>query len=140
MRIVVTAGGFDPLHVGHLRHLQQAKGLGDKHIVIINSDDCMVGKKGYCFMTATERAEILGGLNCVDEVWFTGDVTVSYALKEVYEQFPHDTIRFAKGGDRTPDNMPQDEIDVCSAYNIEIVYGVGAQIQSSSKLVENAKS
>jgi glycerol-3-phosphate cytidylyltransferase-like family protein len=45
---------------------------------------------------------------------------------------------FAKGGDRTPDNMPAREIEVCERYGIKIVYGVGERVESSSALVERA--
>ena len=43
---------------------------------------------------------------------------------------------YAKGGDRTPGNMAQMEIDVCNELGIRIVYGVGGEkIQSSSWLI-----
>jgi len=41
---------------------------------------------------------------------------------------------WAKGGDRTPDNMLQSEIDVCKEIGCEIVYGVGDKLNSSSKM------
>ena len=53
-----------------------------------------------------------------------------------------DTLRlvmpniFAKGGDRIPSNMPQKEVDVCREIGCDIVYGVGDQLNSSSKLVK----
>lgn len=43
---------------------------------------------------------------------------------------------FAKGGDRVPDNMPQNEIEVCDRLGIEIVYGCGDNLNSSSNLVQ----
>ena len=36
--IVIASGGFDPLHSGHIRYLQNAKSHGDKLIVLLNSD------------------------------------------------------------------------------------------------------
>ncbi len=38
IRVAVT-GGFDPLHIGHLRHLQATKALGDHLIVLVSNDD-----------------------------------------------------------------------------------------------------
>ncbi|GAH02542.1 unnamed protein product [marine sediment metagenome] len=47
---------------------------------------------------------------------------------------------FAKGGDRGPDNMPQNELDVCTEMGIEIRYSVGGtKVQSSSYLVNKIK-
>jgi hypothetical protein len=47
---------------------------------------------------------------------------------------------FAKGGDRTPTNMPQNELDICDRLGIEIVYGCGDLVNSSSNLVEKLLS
>ena len=38
MKIVVVSGGFDPIHSGHIAYLEEAKKLGDKLIVALNSD------------------------------------------------------------------------------------------------------
>jgi len=47
---------------------------------------------------------------------------------------------FAKGGDRTPDNMPKSEVELCEKLGIKIVYGVGGgKAQSSSWLIKNLK-
>jgi D-beta-D-heptose 7-phosphate kinase/D-beta-D-heptose 1-phosphate adenosyltransferase len=130
---VAVAGGFDPLHIGHLKHLQKAKALGDYLIVMVSNDEDMVRKKGYCFMPLEERIEILKELRCVDEVVATVDEdgTQAKTLRLVRPDI------FAKGGDRTPDNMPRNEIEACKEIGCKIVYGVGGQLQESSKLVEN---
>jgi len=44
---------------------------------------------------------------------------------------------FAKGGDRTSDEIPESEI--CEKYGIEIVDGLGKKIRSSSELINNLK-
>ena len=132
---VAVAGGFDPLHVGHLRHFQKAKELGDYLIVLVSNDEDMVRKKGYCFTPLEERMEILRALHCVDEVIATMDKDGTQAQ----------TLRvnrpdiFAKGGDRTPENMPQNEIEVCNELDIRIVYGIGEQVKSSSQMVRRLK-
>jgi len=55
-KTIVVSGGFDPLHVGHLRMMQEASQHG-KLTVIINSDEWLFRKKGYVFMPWAERAE-----------------------------------------------------------------------------------
>ncbi|MFH0897586.1 MAG: adenylyltransferase/cytidyltransferase family protein [Candidatus Bathyarchaeota archaeon] len=131
---VAVAGGFDPLHIGHLRHLQAAKALGDHLIVLVSNDDDMIRKKGYYFMSLKERIEILKALSCVDEVIPTidEDGTQAKTLRMVKPDI------FAKGGDRTPDNMPENEIKACEEIGCKIVYGVGEQLASSSELLQKA--
>jgi D-glycero-beta-D-manno-heptose 1-phosphate adenylyltransferase len=76
--IVFTNGVFDLLHPGHVRYLQEARGLGDALIVGVNSDRsvrAIKGAKGDRPVTPElERAEILAALACVDGVvMFDGD-------------------------------------------------------------------
>ncbi len=68
--IVFTNGVFDLLHIGHLRYLQQARGLGDALLVGVNSDRSVRAIKGpdRPITAEHERAEILEALACVDGV------------------------------------------------------------------------
>jgi D-beta-D-heptose 7-phosphate kinase/D-beta-D-heptose 1-phosphate adenosyltransferase len=68
--IVFTNGVFDLLHVGHLRYLQHARGLGDALIVGVNSDRSVRAIKGpdRPITSEAERAEVLEALACVDGV------------------------------------------------------------------------
>ena len=52
MKIVVVSGGFDPIHSGHIAYLEEAKKLGDKLIVALNSDDWLIKKKGCLLYTS----------------------------------------------------------------------------------------
>ena len=65
---VVVSGGFDPIHVGHLRMFKEASELAPKLIVIVNNDNFLIEKKGYVFMPSTERLEIIEGFGVVDMV------------------------------------------------------------------------
>ena len=69
-RIVFTNGVFDLLHVGHLRYVQHARGLGDALIVGVNSDRSVRAIKGpdRPITSEAERAEVLEALACVDGV------------------------------------------------------------------------
>jgi D-beta-D-heptose 7-phosphate kinase/D-beta-D-heptose 1-phosphate adenosyltransferase len=68
--IVFTNGVFDLLHVGHLRYLQHARGLGDALLVGVNSDRSVrqIKGSGRPITAEGERAEILEALVCVDGV------------------------------------------------------------------------
>ena len=63
MKVVATSGYFDPLHVGHLECLEMAKKLGDKLIVIVNSDLQAQLKKGKAFMNEKDRLKIVSAFS-----------------------------------------------------------------------------
>ena len=68
--LVFTNGCFDILHVGHVRYLAAARGLGDALLVAINSDRSVRALKGAGrpVMNEAERAEMLAALSSVDFV------------------------------------------------------------------------
>lgn len=132
MITVAVSGGFDPVHIGHIRSVTEAKKLGDELVVILTRDDQLIRKKGYCFIPYEERKEIMESIVGVDRVVpnIDDDITSNKSL----EYYRPDI--FAKGGDRTEDNMPEIEKVLCEKIGCRIVYGVGgAKIQSSSSLV-----
>ena len=109
MKRVVVSGFFDPLHKGHIEYIRKAKALGDYLIVLVNTNEAAQQKKGYYFMELQERMEIIRSLKFVDEVITAkdDDGTVAVSLAEIRPDI------FAKGGDRTVENLPQQELDVC---------------------------
>jgi glycerol-3-phosphate cytidylyltransferase-like family protein len=66
--------------------------------------------------------------------WVDEVIVVDTSIAEALEQ--HKPNVFAKGGDRTVENLPSEEIEVCKKYGIDIVCNLGDKIQSSSELVE----
>ena len=66
-KVVFTNGCFDILHIGHVRYLKEAAGLGDVLIVGLNSDSSISRiKPGRPLTPEKERAEILSSLSVVD--------------------------------------------------------------------------
>ena len=140
-KVVAVSGGFDPIHIGHVRMIREAKQLGDYLVVIINNDNWLRHKKGSAFMPQEERKEIIEALSGVDEVIFTSHgetVTDRSVCAELRLIKPH---IFANGGDRKPDDDPVPEVALCEELGIEMVYNVGkgGKIQSSSWLIANAQ-
>ena len=130
---IAVSGGFDPVHVGHVRMIQSAAKFGDV-IVICNSDAWLKRKKGYAFMPFEERAEIIRAFKGVKEVVEADDDdgSVCETLKVLQPDI------FANGGDRFNTNTP--ETQTCKKYDIEMLWGVGGgKIQSSSDIVANMK-
>jgi len=62
--LIDVSGGFDLVHIGHIRMIRDAARYGDV-MVIINSDDWLMRKKGYVFMPYEERVEIIGNIKGV---------------------------------------------------------------------------
>lgn len=135
--LVSTSGGFDPLHVGHLRCIHAAsmlKGENGLFVVIVNGDGFLTRKKGYVFMPLQERLELVAALRGVDYVvsWDDGSQFVTGAIEIIKPNI------FAKGGDRsTAENVP--EYDTCVKVGCHVVFGIGGheKVQSSSELVQN---
>lgn len=96
-KVVATNGCFDILHPGHVRYLQQAKTLGDRLVVLVNSDASVQRLKGpeRPVNPLEHRMEMLAALECVDwVVEFEEDTP-----KEVIDQLLPDIL--VKGGDYT---------------------------------------
>ena len=132
-RTVIVSGGFDPIHVGHVRMIKEASRYGDV-IVVANSDAWLMRKKGYVFMTWDDRSEILRSISGVVSVSRVDDSdgTVCEALSSIVPD------AFANGGDRKDDNTP--EVSLCNKLGIELLWNVGGhKIRSSSDIVASQK-
>ncbi len=130
--VVAVSGGFDPIHIGHVRMIEDATLYGDV-VVILNSDAWLMRKKGYVFMPWEQRAEILRALRGVTDVIEArdDDGTVCETLKELHPSY------FANGGDRGVTNTP--EMELCVEMDIIPLWNMGGyKIASSSELVKNA--
>ncbi|MFZ1019432.1 MAG: adenylyltransferase/cytidyltransferase family protein [Minisyncoccia bacterium] len=148
-KVVMVSGGFDPVHIGHMRLFQEAKKLGDELIVVINNDNWKREKRKHVFMPDNERKEIIEAFACVDKVLITshpknpkGPKGMSVS-KELQKIKPH---IFANGGDRNeadaqnPNSSLYYDIETCRKLGIEMVFNVGhgGKVQSSSWLVEKS--
>jgi rfaE bifunctional protein nucleotidyltransferase chain/domain len=69
--LVVVTGVFDLMHVGHLRFLQAARGLGSRLVVGVESDERVRRWKGpdRPIQTQEDRCELLSALRVVDDVF-----------------------------------------------------------------------
>ena len=130
---IMVSGGFDPVHVGHIRMIQEAAQWGDV-IVVINSDEWLTRKKGYVFMPFRERYEIMSSIQGVTEVSGVDDSDGTVCRAIGY----YEPDAFANGGDRKKDNTP--EMELCDSLGIQMLWGIGGQDkpQSSSWLVNKA--
>jgi rfaE bifunctional protein nucleotidyltransferase chain/domain len=102
-RVVFANGCFDLLHVGHVRYLEAAKGLGDLLVVGVNSDEQVRRLKGEGrpFVPERERAEVIASLRAVDYVTVFHEPTVTELLLALRPDI------HAKGTDYTEDSVPE---------------------------------
>jgi D-sedoheptulose 7-phosphate isomerase len=114
--IVFTNGCFDILHPGHIDLLQQARELGTKLIVGINSDQSVRAIKGSPrpFVSENDRAAVLRGLKSVDEVFIFDDPTPQRLIEQLK---PHVLV---KGGDWADDQI----------VGADFVRGLGGRVVS----------
>jgi len=128
---VAVSGAFDPMHAGHIRYIREAARLGNRLVVILNSDEFIMKKKGFVFWPQNERKEIIESLKGVDEVVLAVDE--DQTVRKTLEMLKPDI--FAKGGYAiNPEHVP--ESDTCQALGIKLVTNVGG----SPIHVENDKS
>jgi D-beta-D-heptose 7-phosphate kinase/D-beta-D-heptose 1-phosphate adenosyltransferase len=137
-KVVMVSGGFDPVHIGHVRMFSEAKKLGDELVVVLNNDHWLRLKKGFAFMPEADRKEIIESFKFVDRVLITmhqEDTEDISVCREIELIRPH---IFANGGDRKQDNIP--EYEICRKLGIEMVFNVGegGKVRSSSELVKEA--
>jgi len=103
-RTIAFANGiFDLLHVGHVRYLQAAALQADLLVVGVNEDSSvrLLKGEGRPVMTATERAEILSAIACVDYVVVFGETTCDALLASLRPDV------HCKGTDYTIDTVPE---------------------------------
>ena len=155
-KVIIVSGGFDPVHIGHVRMFRQAAEIADtkaqvnqgRVIVALNSDEWLKRKKGKPFMPFEERKEILEAMDSVTEVisFDDADDTACGAINVVYEKYEYlttsmfgdDMLCFANGGDRIVGGVPSAESSLCKELGIKMLWGIGGEkVQSSSDLIRN---
>ena len=102
-RVVLANGCFDLLHVGHVRYLKAARGLGDALVVALNSDASVRRLKGpgRPVIPADERAELIGALASVDLVVVFDDDSAAALIARLRPDV------HAKGTDYTEESVPE---------------------------------
>lgn len=139
-RIIAISGHFDPFHEGHLDHMIKASMLGDFLVVIVNTDAAIIRKRTKNAVPGKVNSNIYWRMELIRTLMkglgirgmvvpaIDQDETVAASL-EYYH--PH---VFAKGGDRSLANnpIPDREILTCHKLGIEIAYGIGGKMNSSS--------
>ena len=138
--IMILSGGFDPLHVGHVRMIQSARDMAALVVVGVNSDEWLRRKRGRVVQSFDDRCEIVASIRGVTSAngFNDEDDTAVALIRMVCRMSPGAKIAFGNGGDRTSTNVP--EVEVCKELGVDLVWGVGGnQVESSSGVIENSQ-
>jgi rfaE bifunctional protein nucleotidyltransferase chain/domain len=104
--IAFANGCFDILHVGHIRYLESAAREADVLVVALNDDDSvrLLKGNGRPILPASDRAELVAALRCVDYVVIFSETTVGALLTTLHPDV------HCKGTDYTVESVPEREI------------------------------
>jgi D-beta-D-heptose 7-phosphate kinase/D-beta-D-heptose 1-phosphate adenosyltransferase len=128
-RIVFTNGCFDLIHIGHIRYLKEAKGLGDVLVIGLNSDASVSRiKPGRPIIPEDQRAEVLSSLSMVDYVVIFDEDTPYELIKEIQPDI------LVKGADWKKEEIVGADI-VRDTRTIPLIEGV-----STSAIIEKIKN
>jgi D-glycero-beta-D-manno-heptose 1-phosphate adenylyltransferase len=135
LRMVLTNGTFDLLHIGHVRYLEAARELGDILVVGVNSDASVRGYKepGRPVVPQDERAELVAALRCVDYAVIFDDPTATPLVEALRPEV------YAKGGDYAPGAKPLPEAQAVQAYGGEVRIIPLVEGHSASDLIDRVK-
>lgn len=133
-RIVLTNGGFNLLHVGHIRSLIDAKKHGDILVVAVNSDTSLKKLKGadYPIIPEEERIEVLAAIACIDFLTIFPESTVDDLLLTLK---PH---VHAKGTDYSKETILERE--TVRSYGGETVIVGDPKDHSSSNIIDTIRN
>jgi D-glycero-beta-D-manno-heptose 1-phosphate adenylyltransferase len=117
VRVVLTNGCFDILHVGHLRTFKEARKYGDLLIVGLNSDQSIRGLKGETrpIIPQSDRLELLASLEPVDFVTLFDEATAIQLIEVIKPQV------YVKGGDYTLDSLPEKEVLIRHQVEVKFI-------------------
>ncbi len=132
-RIIMTNGCFDLLHAGHVTYLEQAKALGDRLIVAVNSDASVKKLKGETrpINSLKERMIVLAALACVD--WVVG--FEEETPERLYCSLLPDVL--VKGGDYSPEQVAGGECVIKAGGEVKILQFVDGQ--STTAMINKAR-
>jgi len=108
MKIVLCCGVFDILHPSHVRHLEEARNMGDLLIVALTLDE-YVNKPGRPIFTYDDRWRMLKAIRYVDSV--VANIDAARSIREIQPQV------YVKGSDYVDKGLTMDEVKACEEVN-----------------------
>jgi rfaE bifunctional protein nucleotidyltransferase chain/domain len=131
--IALANGGFDLIHIGHIRYLKGAKQTADILVVALNSDVSLKKLKGdkRAVLGEKERVRIIAAMENVDYVTLFNELTVDQVLLTLKPDF------HCKGSDYTVDTVPERE--TVKSYGGKIAIVGGDKIRNTSDIIQSIR-
>lgn len=132
--IALANGGFDLIHIGHVRYLREAAKVADILVLALNSDSSLKKLKGdhRAILDLHNRATILSSFEFIDYVTFFDELTVDNVLLTLKPDY------HCKGSDYTPDTVP--ERHTVRSYGGQIAIVGGDKVRSTSEIIAHIQS
>lgn len=125
-KVVQCHGVFDLLHIGHIKHLNHAKSVGDILVVSITADKYVNKGPGKPYFNELLRAEALASLSCVDYIVINHDATAINAIKAIRPDFYMKGVEYQDAGSDITGKISEEE---------EAVREVGGQLNFTDDIV-----
>jgi rfaE bifunctional protein nucleotidyltransferase chain/domain len=132
--VALANGGFDLIHIGHIRYLKGAKQTADILVVALNSDQSLKKLKGKsrAILDQESRVRLLASFECVDYVTLFNERTVDRVLLTLKPDI------HCKGSDYSADTVPEKE--TVKSYGGKIAIVGGEKVRSTSQIIKQLRS
>lgn len=130
-KVVQCHGVFDLLHIGHIKHLNHAKSVGDILVVSITADKFVNKGPGKPHFNELLRAEALASLESVDYVVINHEATAISAIKAIRPDYYMKGIEYQDAGSDITGKISEEE---------EAVRAVGGQLNFTKDIVFSSSS
>jgi bifunctional ADP-heptose synthase (sugar kinase/adenylyltransferase) len=128
-KTIIVSGYFSPIHKGHIEYFNNAKANSDYQLAMKGSKE---------FQNEDERVFIVSNIKSVDKFFLSidRDRTVCETTRFIHQQlFSNFELAIANGGDQNNNSIS--EVPVCQELGIELIDGLGDEIQSSRWLLKS---
>ena len=135
MRVVLSQGCFDLVHLGHIRHFREARSKGDVLVVAVTEDEYVRKGPGRPLLTLWQRMEFLAELECVDFVVPSMTETAIPVLRALRPKVYIRGAEYEK--DKAADPRLLAEQQVLDGYGGEMAFSHDPLVLSSTRLQRN---
>lgn len=137
-KVILSHGAFDLVHLGHLKHFESARRLGDILIVSITADKFIYKGPGRPKFNQDQRMEFLAKLEMVDYVVLSNEITAVSVIKKIKPSIYCKGPDYKNDSDDVTGNIKKEKLAIKNIKG-KIEY-TSDQTFSSSKLINESNN